>query len=233
MRGCKLASEKTMKKKGRESTDFKILSDENIIIVRWFDNKPVNLISSYVAVEPIDSVRRYDEREKTYIDVPRPSIVKVYNTYMGGIDKLDMMCALYKDQIKSRRWYIYIWLHSVTVALVNSWLLYRRDQMIHGNSKTMKLRDFQLQVATSLRKIATKRRPSFTNFSRKCKRERKQPTVPIDVRKDGVGHMPIWDNKRKRCGFCKENKFFYVNCGKCNVWLCFNKERACYGYYHE
>ena len=110
---------------------------------------------------------------------------------MGGIDKLDMMCALYKGQIKSRRWYIYIWLHSVTVALVNSWLLYRRDQMIHGNSKTMKLRDFQLQVATSLRKIATKRRPSFTNFSRKRKREHKQPTVPVDVRKDGVGHMPI------------------------------------------
>ena len=88
--------------------------------MRWFDNKPVNLISSYVAVEPIDSVKRYDQREKTYIDVPRPSIVKVYNTYMGGIDKLDMMCALYKSQIKSRTWYIYIWLHSVTVALVNS-----------------------------------------------------------------------------------------------------------------
>ena len=66
----------------------------------WFDNKHLNLISSYVAVEPIDSVRRYDEREKTYIDVPRPNVVKVYNTYMGGIDKLDMMCALYKDQIK-------------------------------------------------------------------------------------------------------------------------------------
>ena len=58
MRGCKLESEKTTKKKGRGSTDFKLVSDENIIIVRWFDNKPVNLISSYVAVEPIDSVRR-------------------------------------------------------------------------------------------------------------------------------------------------------------------------------
>ena len=56
------------------STDFKLLSDENVIIVRWFDNKPVNLISSYVAVEPIDTVRRYDQREKTYIDVPRPSL---------------------------------------------------------------------------------------------------------------------------------------------------------------
>ena len=123
----------------------------------------------------------------------------------------------FKRQIKSRRWHIYIWLHSVTVALVNSWLLYRRDQMIHGNSKTMKLRDFQLQVATSLRKIATKRRPSFTNFSRKRKREHKQPTVPVDVRKDSVGHMQIWDNKRNRCcGFCKGNIFSYVKCAKCN-----------------
>ena len=85
MRGCKLESEKPMKEKGRASTDFKILSDEYIIMVRWFDNKTVNLISSYVAVKPIDSVRRYDQREKTYIDVPRPSIVKVYNTYMRGI----------------------------------------------------------------------------------------------------------------------------------------------------
>ena len=58
MRGCKLESEKTMMKNGQGSTDFKILSDENTIIVHWFDNKPVNLISSYVAVEPIDSVRR-------------------------------------------------------------------------------------------------------------------------------------------------------------------------------
>ena len=110
---------KNMKKKGRGSTDFKILSDENITIVRWFDNKPVNLISSYVAVEPIDIVRRYDQREKIYIDVPQPSTVKVYKTYMGGIDKLDMMCALYKGQVKSKRWYIYIWLQSITVARVN------------------------------------------------------------------------------------------------------------------
>ena len=54
----------------------------------------MNLISSYVAVESIDSIRRYNQREKTYTDVPRASTVKVYNTYMGGNDKVDMMCAL-------------------------------------------------------------------------------------------------------------------------------------------
>ena len=88
---------------------------------------------------------------------------------------MDMMCALYKGQINSQRWYIYI--HFVTFALVNSWLLYQQDQMIHGNSKTMKLHDFQLQVATSLHQIATKGRSSLTTFSRKCNYEQKQPTI--------------------------------------------------------
>ena len=88
---------------------------------------------------------------------------------------MDMMYALHKGQINSRRWYIYI--HFVTFALVNSWLLYQQDQMIHGNSKTMKLHDFQLQVATSLHQIATKGRSSLTTFSRKCKYEQKQPTI--------------------------------------------------------
>ena len=57
-----------------------------------------------------------------------------------------MMSALYKARIKSRRWYMYIWLHSVTIA----WFLYRQDQSIHGAKKTLKLRNLQSQVANSL-----------------------------------------------------------------------------------
>ena len=41
----------------------------------------------------MDSVRRYDQREKTYTDVPQPSIVKVYNTYIGGIDMCWTCCV--------------------------------------------------------------------------------------------------------------------------------------------
>ena len=56
----------------------------------------------------------------------------------------------------------------------------------------MKLSDFQLEVAITLRQIATKGRPSLTIFSRKHKREHKQPTVTVEVRKD-IGQMPMWD----------------------------------------
>ena len=42
MRQPRMKSEKELKKEGRGSNDFKVMPDANIIIVRWFDNKPVN-----------------------------------------------------------------------------------------------------------------------------------------------------------------------------------------------
>ena len=52
-----------MKKKGYGS-GYKILSKENTMVMRSFDNNPVNLISLHVAVDPIGNVRRFDQREK-------------------------------------------------------------------------------------------------------------------------------------------------------------------------
>ena len=66
------------------------------MVVRRYDNKPVNVISSYVGVEPVDSVKRYDRSAKQHVQVFRPRIIKIYNTNMGSVDLLDMMTALYK-----------------------------------------------------------------------------------------------------------------------------------------
>ena len=112
MKKCPLMVEKDLKKKGRGEYDYKLDENSNMIAVRWFDNKSVNLVSSYAGIEPVGNVRRYDRSLKEHIIVQQPHIVKVYNEYMGGIDKLDMMCALYKPRLRTR-WYIYIWLHTV------------------------------------------------------------------------------------------------------------------------
>ena len=129
---------------------------------------------------------------------------------------------------------MYIWLHSVTIAVVNAWLLYRRDQSIHGAKKTLKLRDFQSQVANSLRLADRKvERPSLLATGKKRKLERKQTNVAIDIWTDGIDHMPLWDKERNRCQLCKDNKFSYIRCIKCNVWLCLNKDRSCFSDFHS
>lgn len=80
--------------------------------------------------------------------VSRPSIVETYNKFMGGVDLLDMLSALYKFNFRSRRWYMYIWWHTVTVTVVNAWNLYIRDQRkFEPGQKCMPLRRFQAATA--------------------------------------------------------------------------------------
>ena len=86
------------------------------------------------------------------MQVKQPHVIQTYNNkYMGGIDKLDMMCSFYKANIKCHRWYIYIWARTTTIALVNAWFLYCRNlKLIQPNAKHMPLKKFQAEVASSL-----------------------------------------------------------------------------------
>uniref|UniRef100_A0A3Q1H8P7 PiggyBac transposable element-derived protein domain-containing protein n=1 Tax=Anabas testudineus TaxID=64144 RepID=A0A3Q1H8P7_ANATE len=111
VKNCQLMDEKDLKKKGRGSLDFRV-NQEDLIIVKWFDNKAVNLISSFVGIEPLGNVKRWDQKAKSHIMVPRPAIVDTYNRFMGGVDLLGMLTALYKYNFRSRRWYLYIWWHT-------------------------------------------------------------------------------------------------------------------------
>ena len=66
-----------------------------MIIVKWYDNKPVDLISSYSGVEPRDKCSCWSVASKQRIEIDQPPIVKDYNRYMGGVDLWDMMIKFY------------------------------------------------------------------------------------------------------------------------------------------
>ncbi|XP_028394533.1 piggyBac transposable element-derived protein 3-like [Dendronephthya gigantea] len=230
LKGCPLKSEKSLKSQGRGAYDVKVDQQKGIIVLRWLDKKAVTLVSSYCGEHPVGTARRWNKKEKKYVDIQKPKIVAEYNKFMGGIDLMDMLCSLYRYSIKSRRWYLYIWYHTLTVAMVNSWLIYRKHQQ---NGKYMKLRCFQAIVAEGLLKAGkTRKRKSSLDNPSPIPRKR-QTSVPVDdVRFDGVDHLPDWDNdNRQRCKLCKDSRS-HAMCRKCNVYLCFNKDRNCYKEYH-
>ncbi|XP_046857868.1 piggyBac transposable element-derived protein 3-like [Xenia sp. Carnegie-2017] len=144
LKGCPLVSEKDLKSKGRGSYDMKVYLNKKIVVLRWLDKKAVTLISSYCGAQPMGVAKRWSKTEKKFVGIPKPEIVNEYNKFMGGIDLMDMLSSLYRYSIRSRRWYLYIWYHTMTVALVNSWLVYRKHQQ---NGKFMKLSKFQALVA--------------------------------------------------------------------------------------
>lgn len=213
-------------------------TNSGILLCRWCDNRVVHLISTHTGVTPMENVTRYDRKAKQTVTINSP-IVKVYNKFMGGIDLLDSLSFLYKHRMKCHRWYIYIWHHTLHIAVVNAWLLYRRhSEQIRDCDRHMPLKEFQMSIAESL--ILRDRRVGRTSFIDHLSVSRKRPFVsaPVqpEVRYDLLDHFPIFAEKRSRCKLCPagaKNGFTYIKCGKCQVFLCLNRERNCFYEFHH
>ena len=149
LKGCNLKTEKELKKEGRGASDTKAELMSNMAAVRWFDNKCADTLSSYIGQEPYGEASGYDKKERKKITIPCPAIIKEYNRVMGVVDLLDSLANLYKYPLKSRRWYMYVFYHTILLAVVNSWFWYKRHARLL-NKKPMKLSIFQSQIAEAL-----------------------------------------------------------------------------------
>ncbi|PNF29808.1 hypothetical protein B7P43_G10576 [Cryptotermes secundus] len=194
--GCCLQTDASLKKRGRGSYDYRVETNENVILLKWFDNKAVHLIYSNKSQKPIENVRRWSVSSKQYVNVPRPAIVNEYNTFMGGVDLHDMLLQLYRTNIKGRRFYLRIIFHLISMACVNAWLLYRRH-CSQKNEKYRPLLDFVCDIAAGLLKRGTTEprksgRPTDSPKPGPSKKRRmEKSTRPVaDVRYNSVGHWP-------------------------------------------
>ncbi|XP_064461695.1 piggyBac transposable element-derived protein 3-like [Ornithodoros turicata] len=93
--GCSLKDDKALKSAGRGSFHEKTASHDGVPFhaVTWFDNRSVSFLSTFVATDPVEDVRRYDKKEHRHIEVPSPACVRIYNKYMGGVDLVDQMAS--------------------------------------------------------------------------------------------------------------------------------------------
>ena len=90
-----LKAEKDLKMEGRGAMDFK-LTEEGILLLRWFDNKEVNIGSNHYSANPTKQAQRWDKKEKKYVTVDVPAVIEAYNKGMGGVDLCDMFMSLYR-----------------------------------------------------------------------------------------------------------------------------------------
>lgn len=148
--GLKGPSEKEMKKAGRGtiSEQLTTIGGTDISCIRWYDNKLVSLLSTFVGSQPVKKVRRWSKAEKQYKEIDCPKVIEVYNRHMGGVDLLDSLMGLYRIHVRSHKWYHRLFFHAVDMAIVNAWLLYRRSfdqQQMPGARLT--LSEFKEEVA--------------------------------------------------------------------------------------
>lgn len=230
---CPLKSEKCLKTEGRGSFDFRSEKDNGVLICEWYDNRNVIIGSNKHSVNPIGSCRRYDRKNKTFIDVPRPSLVKVYNSSMGGVDRADQLLSFYRNELKSKKWYKRIIFHLLDLAVVNSWILYRAVK-----KSPMQLAEFKLQVAIGLmdaeESATADLEPNATCSNTMSNRA---SDISHSVRYDGVNHVPIKVPQKSapRCKLPTCSRRSRLQCRKCRVYLCIEEDGPsnCFERFHN
>lgn len=124
----------------------------DVSVTMWKDNKVVTLLSTYVGAEPVQKINRYDKSKKEKVQIDCPQIVKDYNSHMGGVDLLDSYIGRYHISIKNRKWYMRLFHHFLDLAMINSWLAYKKimSQKPGFSGKLCNLGTFRLEVAETL-----------------------------------------------------------------------------------
>ena len=204
--------------------------------VQWFDNKIVNLVSTFAKAKPLQTVQRFSRKERRVVDVPRPSIVGLYNQGMGGVDLADGMISLYRIFLRSRKYYQRLIFHLVDLALLNSWNCYRRDAKFLElpKSKILKYAVFKMQISSDLLqagKPSRKRgRPQATPKRKPSRHHCAMPTQT--ARHDKVDHFPSVDKVRRMCKNDGCSGKTNIVCSKCKVNLCLNAKANCFTQFH-
>ncbi|XP_065324673.1 uncharacterized protein LOC135931467 [Gordionus sp. m RMFG-2023] len=137
---CKLPTEIEMKKeiRGPSFEYMENIEGVDITSLVWKDNKTSH-------------IERYDRKT-----IACPMLVKQYNKHMGGVDLLDSNIGRYHNTTRSKKWYIRVIQHLIDMAVVNSWLLYRRIQSEKAKSddnSVFYLSKFRQEVATTMCQI--------------------------------------------------------------------------------
>ena len=168
------------------------VGDTQLHAVKWYDNRSANLLINYVGAHPVYHVDRTDGKEAkgkpSRSMASWPSAVSTYNQYMGGVDLLDSPIALYRINIRSKKWYHRLVCHLIDIVMVTCWLIYRPNCADNEMKRDVTICPFmpsssKLHTMQSQKKARKKGRTSGGISQQYEEKRRKQgPMAPIPNR---------------------------------------------------
>ena len=241
----KLLDDKTLKHQGRGASAIVTRADGKLCVVKWYDNKPVVMLSTVHAEQPEDTCQRWSKKDKKYVTVTRPRIGREYNSKMGGVDMSDRMISYYQVSVWTRKWTIRMLMHFMDLVLVNSWLLYRRDNQENGTPRKaiMKFLEFRMVVSqVFLSKCDVLHKDAcvaeveneYGHLPPPGKKSQVTPIPHVSVR-SSAAHLPemvvLQNPMHYREQGCTGKSC--VRCMTCFVHLCLQSERSCFAAFHN
>lgn len=224
---------KSDKELTRGEFDYRV-SNHDIAVFKWMDNKAVNLISNFHGSEREEIRRKQKDGSKKTFSCPKA--INDYNKNMGGVDKADFYCAIYGLNRKNVKWWHRLFFGLIDRALTNAYVAYCK---VTGR----KIPSLQFRRNVTLALITLGRppkvgRPSSLSSPLVSKKRRKSNfsvTDSIRLQNRGV-HWVEFGDKRSRCEVCSKNKIEarpYSFCHTCKVNLCCQKGKNCFAVFHD
>ena len=199
-------------------------TDQKVNFIKWMDTKAVHVISNCEKADGCIETPRRQKGSQDKISVHVPVMVKEYNKYMGGVDLSDQLKSYYAIDMRCRyKYYLRVIFDIVDTTVVNGYLNFKK---LNPQSKMSHL-EFRQEVVRGL-------------ICGHSSRKYKFPSAPIKrsmckTRLENCEHLPNVMPHRKRCKYCTKRGFdnrSRFECMTCDVPLCIQPERNCFGDFH-
>ena len=232
--------EKSFQKKPRGNSISVVRQDSSkppLAITAWLDNKVIYMASNHEGIPDEDECKRWSKKDKKYVTVSRPLIVKNYNNNMGGIDVCDQMISYYRMGSKTKKWTVRTLMHFIDLSCANSWREYIIDCKKNERppKDTKKYLEFKLDIAENLLN-SINQISSSEDEENSVTRSRVTPLPNPAKRKKAADHLPIIfpsSEPYHRCRLPHCSKFSRTYYEKCEVYLCLNTSRNCFSKFHK
>jgi hypothetical protein len=173
------------------------VSNHNIAVYKWMDNKPVHMISSLHSPNEIFQVKRKLKDGNTTM-VPCPTVLISYNNNMNNVDVFDQLKAAYGINRKARKWWHRLFFHFLDMAIVNAFILFKELA-----KEKISMKDFRRRIVDGL--LAPNQLQPPKKNSSSCLISKHKPHISPEVRFQSSVHQPTRGTLR-RCGHCSTKK---------------------------
>lgn len=207
LENCPLVKDVEMKKGPRGTMVFK--ASEKVIAVKWNDNRVVRMASNCHALTPITKVDRIGviNKKRVKIQVDCPSLVRMYNKFMGGVDRFDENVHSMRISLRGKKWWFALFAFGLDAACQNAWLVKRQksDTWTYCNFRRAVVQVYLHKYG----KPPTKNPKCGVPLGLR---------VPDETRLAGTSadHVEV-DCPQRRCGLCHQRT--RKMCLKCDVGL--------------
>ena len=231
--------------------------DEDVLAALWMDNGPVTMLTTIHGLGKDWQVSKNRRRPRqTGLNAGHvgevfgdegqrilgiPCMIDDYNHHMGGVDTADQLRSYNSTQLRARRNWLPLFFWLLDISLVNSFIL---AKLIGQAKSPVEFRKKLLWELIGMAKEGEEMATPIQPPRKKVRITRKSTVDDLPAARLRIGnHLPLHNDKRKTCVWCsfkaKDNRNkrssayeTYFSCKSCNVYLCINRNRDCFGNFH-